>query len=683
MARIIIIGGGFAGVKCAKTLSSRIDTNKHEIVVFSSENHMVFYPLLAELASATIAPRHVAAPLRQLLRKVQNRTQEVTNIDLAQSYIEYKADDGGIGRLSYDHLVIAQGNIVNLGMIPGMADHAFPLKTVGDALVLQGHIMEQLEKAEVCDDPERKLSYLSFVVVGGGFSGVELAGEINELVIRSLPYFKNIKASDLSVSLVHSRDQVLPEVSPTLREFAKNKMEKAGIKFLLNTRASVCTPEGIGLEGGGFVKAGTVVCTIGTRALPMIDRLNVAKHQGRLQTNADMSLPGYGNTWAIGDCAAIINAIDGQYSPTTAQFAERQGTQVALNIVSRLDNGTTKPFSHKSLGSLCSIGGTDAVAEMMGIRVSGFLAWFIWRTVYLMKLPTITQKIQVAIEWTFDCLFPRPLAYLKADASKRVGSAHYSKGSFIYHPGDPSCDFYTIQEGEVELLRKNNGNNGSGSDGFETIAVLGPGDFFGEDALEQTRTRHEFARARTDLEVLVLGSNVFNQISSSLKPLKAALATTLRKRTSLWSKVPKLREVLDEIAISEIIEPIRDGTAREDNLVAELIGKMSVNNIYHCYVVDDDYKLLGLLSRSDLIQTIEMIADLPDEERPQIKAKAVMVCSPLTLKTNDNVAFALSHMREHGFKQMPVTDPEGILQGVVRLETLLTKAASKAPPRNI
>ena len=489
-SRIIILGGGFAGVKCAQTLRKHLPVSQCEIIVFSLENHMVFQPLLAEVAAAAISPKDMAVPLRELLRQTHTRTEEVTDINLAKNEIEYRADDGATKTMQYDHLVISSGNTSNLAFLPGMADHAFPFKTVGDALALQAHVINQLEKAEVCDDPARKRSYLSFIIVGGGFSGVELAGEINNLVKKSAHYYSNFTKNDVSVTLVHSQNQILPEVSPTLRQFAQIEMEKHGVKFLLNARASFCNPEGVGIEGGQFLKAGTIVCTIGSRALPMIERLKIEKNRNRLVTEADMSVPGHVNAWAIGDCAAVKNAADGEISPTTGQFAEREGAQVALNIVARLRNQPTKPFSHDSLGTLCSIGGKSAVAEMPGgVRISGFLAWFAWRGVYLFKLPSLPQKIKVGANWAFDLLFPPALTSLSVDTSKRVGNAYYNKGDAIYKPGDPAHDFYVIEDGEVEVLSQTNGKE-------ETIAILGPGDFFGEGALIERRARKHLCRAQ-------------------------------------------------------------------------------------------------------------------------------------------------------------------------------------------
>lgn len=239
MTQIIIVGGGFAGVKCAKTLRKRLSVNAREIVLFSQENNMVFYPLLAEVAGAAINPGAVTVPLRQMLPGVRCRTEEVRHIDLATSEVEYERYDGRLGRLTFDHAVLACGPAVNLSIVPGMADHAFPLKSMGDAMALRFHVMEQLEKAEVCDDPERRRWYLSFVVVGGGFTGVEAAGEINDLIRASTRFYSNFSAHDVTVTLVHSRDQILPEVSLTLREFARTKIEQAGIRMVLNAPCGV------------------------------------------------------------------------------------------------------------------------------------------------------------------------------------------------------------------------------------------------------------------------------------------------------------------------------------------------------------------------------------------------------------------------------------------------------------
>lgn len=308
--RIIIVVGGFAGVQCARTLRKRLLPESCEIVLFSRENNMVFYPLLAEVAGAAINPGAVTVPLRQMLPGVRCRTEDVHQIDLPVSEVEYEGDNGRQSRMAFDHAVIACAAAVNLTIVPGMADHAFPLKSVGDAIALRFHVTEQLEKAEVCDDPERRRWYLSFVVVGGGFSGVEVAGEINDLVRASVKFYGNFSVRDVTVTLIHSRDHILPEVSPTLREFARTKMEQAGIHMVLNARAVLATAEGIELQDGRMIRGATVVCTIGTTMPQLVQRLNAPKEAGRLVTDPDMRLREAPNVWAVGDCAHIVNAYD-------------------------------------------------------------------------------------------------------------------------------------------------------------------------------------------------------------------------------------------------------------------------------------------------------------------------------------------------------------------------------------
>src|SRR5215469_6660562 len=481
--RIIIIGGGFAGVKCAKALVHGLSPHEAELVLFNRENHLVFSPLLAEVVGSSINPIDVIVPLRQLLPGVFCRMERVRGIYRETNEIEYDAENGHPARLSYDHLVLACGNVTNLNVVPGMADHAFPLKTVADAAVLRSHIMTRMEQAEVITDPERRRWHLTFLVVGGGFSGAEVAGEINDLVRSSARYFRNWKGEDVRVLLIHGREQILPEISSGLRDFARKKMEQAGVTILLNVRVTSATPEGVALQNGQFLKGGTIVCTIGNSPAPLIASCNAAKQKDRLVTQPDMRLQGLANVWAVGDCGFTVNATDNQPSPTTGQFAERQGTQCAQNIVRVLRGEPTKPFSFKQLGELCSIGGHSAVADLFGTHLSGFLAWFVWRGVYLFKLPTWGRRVQVGFDWAWLLLFPRDLAHIRIERTDRVSHAHYDSGDFIIRRGEPPTSFYVLEKGEVEVLRPNDGSPP------EVVAVLGSGSFFGERALVDNRPR--------------------------------------------------------------------------------------------------------------------------------------------------------------------------------------------------
>jgi RNA polymerase sigma factor (sigma-70 family) len=235
--RVVIVGGGFAAVQFAKNLRRKLDASKCEILLFNRENHMVFHPLLADVAGASINADAAAAPLRQMLPRVECRTERVQRIDVANSEIEFDDASGALTRLHYDHVVIACGAESNLGIIPGMTEHAFAFKVMRDALDLRQHVVRQMENAEASSDPDRRHRYLSFIIVRAGFSGVEVAGEINELVRSSTRFYRNFRKEDVTVTLVHSQNQILPEVAPKLREFAQKKMQQAGITMLLNTRA--------------------------------------------------------------------------------------------------------------------------------------------------------------------------------------------------------------------------------------------------------------------------------------------------------------------------------------------------------------------------------------------------------------------------------------------------------------
>jgi NADH:quinone reductase (non-electrogenic) len=321
-----------------------------EIVLFNRENHMVFHPLLPEVAGASLNPDAVAAPLRQMLTGVRCRTETVRAVDLGRQLVEFDAHDGHTGTLSYDHLVIACGRSVNLGSVPGMSDHAFPLKTVGDAMALRAHVIQQLEHAEVCSDPAQRRWYSSVIVVGGGFSGISIE---------------------------------------------------------LNARVSAATVDGVWLKDERQFRGATTVCTVGTGVPLLVERLDSPKERGALVTQPDMRLAGSDHAWAIGDCARIVNAHDQALCPPTGQFAERQGRQVAENIVRAIRGDVTRPFTYKPLGVFCAIGGRNAVAEILGRRISGFCAWFLWRSVYLFKLPSWSRRVKVGADWAWDLLFAR------------------------------------------------------------------------------------------------------------------------------------------------------------------------------------------------------------------------------------------------------------------------------------
>ena len=577
VTRIIIVAGGFAGVRCARVLRKRLTEEACEIVLFDRENSMVYYPLLAEVAGATIGPDSVATPLRQLLPQVRCRTEEVRRINHAASEVEYEGYDGRLRRMGFDHAVIACGSSVNLDLVPGMSDHAFPLKSVGDAMALRFHVMEQLEKAEVCDDPERRRWYLSFVVVGGGFSGVEIAGELNDLVRASIRFYSSFTARDVTVTLVHARDQILPEVSPTLREFARRKMEQAGIHMILNTRVVLATADGVGLADGRMIGGATIVCTIGTTAAQLVRWLDAPKEKDRLVTDPDMRLRGIANVWAVGDCAVIVNAYDRNPAPTTGQFAERQGRQVAENILRVLQGQPTRPFSYKSLGTLCGIGERNAVAEILGVRLSGFPAWWLWRTVYLLKSPAWSRRVKLAFDWTWELMFPRDLGHARTNQTERVTRAHYRPGDDIFLEGSPGTHFYVIDRGEVEFIRRDHMGQPN-----QIVGVLGSGEFFGEMALLDKQPRGVTARARTAVDVIVMGKDVFSRISGSLAPFRLLLAQDLRwKRAKLNPRIHQAWQAIQQHPLSMFIEAVPAHRLSPHDTYEDAVGVFDRHAVEH------------------------------------------------------------------------------------------------------
>lgn len=409
--RILILGGGFAGVTVAQHLEQFLKPEDAELTLVSDKNYLLYTPLLPAVAASSIEAQHIVTPLRAFFTRTEFRRGTVQEIDVENrvvtvSHCETCAPES----LEFDHLVIALGAVSRYMGMADIEERALTLKSLGDAQRLRSRILNLLDHAAMTSDRTRRRRMLTVVVGGGGFAGVEVIGELYDFVLNALRYFPNLCESDVRFVLVHSSDQLLPQISPELGNYALRKLRERGIEMRLNTYVEGAGPGVVKLSGGEEVPAETLIWTIGVQANPLLEQLpDERDRQGSLIVNPDLSAPAHPFVWAVGDCAHIPDPETGEPYPATAQHALQEARIAAYNIAAVLRNEELKPFRYESLGWLVSIGHQTAAAEVMGRKFSGLAAWLAWRFVYLSKLPGWERKTRVALDWLVDLVFPRDI----------------------------------------------------------------------------------------------------------------------------------------------------------------------------------------------------------------------------------------------------------------------------------
>ena len=419
--RIVILGGGFAGMTAAEGLERELQKDPSVVITLVSEtNALLFTPMLAEVAGSSLEPSHISTPLRTTLHRAEFIRGRVTAVDLENKRVLLDASIGGAEScesvLSYDHLVFALGAVSNYLGLSNVQRLAFDFKSLIDAIRIRNHVIEMFERADRERDPEARKALLTFVIAGGGFAGVELAGALNDFARGILADYPNLRGEDVRVVLVHSRDRILPELSESLGRYAQKRMEMRGVEFRLNTRLTDAR-EGAVVLSDREIPAETLVWTAGTAPNPLTKALPLEKDKrGALIVAQDLSVAGHAGVWALGDCAVVVDAKSGKPCPPTAQFALREAATLARNIRATLAGRTTKGFHFDSLGALCVVGHQTACAELTipfvrqkALRFSGLLAWFMWRSIYLGKLPGLERKIRVLVDWTVELFFPKDI----------------------------------------------------------------------------------------------------------------------------------------------------------------------------------------------------------------------------------------------------------------------------------
>ena len=420
--RIVILGGGFAGMRTAECLENKLRGDfSISLTLVNDTNALLFTPMLAEVAGSSLEGSHISTPLRSTLRRTEFIRGTVAEVDLEKRLVILRSDAGADGaparrEVPYDQLVFALGSISNYLGMTNIQKFAFNFKSLLDAIRIRNHVIEMFERADLVSDPAHRSSLLTFVVAGGGFAGVELAGALNDFAHGILADYPRIHPQELNIVLVHSRDRVLPELSESLARYAQEKMQLRGVRFRLNTRIVDASP-GVVLLSEGKIHAETLVWTAGTAPSPLLKSLRLEKDKrGALLVDSTLAVPGRAGLWAIGDCAAVNDATSGDPCPPTAQFALREGEVLASNILAQLEGRAARGFHFNSLGALCVVGHQTACAELRipfvprkFLRFSGLFAWLLWRGIYLAKLPGLERKIRVLIDWTIELFFPRDI----------------------------------------------------------------------------------------------------------------------------------------------------------------------------------------------------------------------------------------------------------------------------------
>ncbi len=431
--QIVILGAGFGGVYTAIHLEKLLaHAPEVDITLVNRENFFLFTPMLHEVAASDLDITHIVNPIRKLLHRANFFEGDVEYIDLPNKCIGVSHGyEPHMHELPYDHLVLALGSITNFFNLPGLEEHALTMKSLGDAIHIRNRLIANLEEA--CSEcaVQGRAPLLTVVVAGGGFAGVETIAGINDFLRESVRFYPNLSEELLRIVLVHPGAVILPELGPKLGAYAQKKLLQRGVDIRTNTRVTGVTEHEVTLSDGSTIPSSTVVWTAGTSPNPLLTALPCAKERGRVVVNEYMEVPEWPGVWALGDCALVPDPKTGTPYPPTAQHALRQGKVLARNLTATLRGGQKRPFIFSTLGQLAAIGKRTGVANILGVNFSGFLAWWLWRTIYLSKLPRVEKKLRVMLDWTLDLIFSKDLVQFITLRAPTV--SHVDHGEHLNH----------------------------------------------------------------------------------------------------------------------------------------------------------------------------------------------------------------------------------------------------------
>ncbi len=444
MKKIVVLGGGFAGVAVARRLEKKLRRDEAEIALVSRDNFTLFTPMLPEVSSGGLEPRHIVTPVRAQLRRTTFVLGDIASIDLDARRVEAQHPiTGDVIALPYDHLVLALGSVTSTFGIEGVARHTLPLKTLEDAETLRNRVIAALEQAVVTPAGPDRERLLTFVVVGGGYTGCECAGELVDFFKSIIRYYPPLRLADVRMILIEAGKALLADLPEAMGRYTARNLKRRKVELIVGDGVTRVDERGIALQSGATIATANVVWSAGVRPAPVLRDLPGVVHarNGGIVVREDMSALGRPCLWALGDCAWIPTRAGAEQSdknawyPATAQHAIREGPALADNVIAALRGAPTKPFRFTALGTMASLGARRGVAALIGgIVVTGFPAWVLWRTYYLARLPGLDRRFRVAIDWTLELLFPRDIAELRLYTERGRRAAEAEAG---LTPGGP------------------------------------------------------------------------------------------------------------------------------------------------------------------------------------------------------------------------------------------------------
>jgi NADH dehydrogenase len=414
--RILIVGGGYVGMYTALGLQKKLSRGAAEITIVEPQSNMTYQPFLPEAAAGSVEPRHVVVSLRRVLRHCNVITGAVTRITHVDKTATIRPSDGEPYEFSYDVLIVCPGSVSRLLPIPGLAERGIGFKTIGEAIYLRNHVLSRIDLAASTSDAARRRSALTFVFVGGGYAGVEALAELEDMARYALRYVPDVDESEMRWILVEAASRIMPEVSVRLSAYTVDRLAERGIDVRLNTRLESAVDGHLKLSDGDEFDAETLVWTAGVKANPILADTDLPlDDKGRLPCRADLTVKGVSGVFSAGDCAAVPdlskddpNALCGP----SAQHAVRQSKVLAANVASYLHGGSLRDYKHAYAGSVASLGLYRGVAEIYGIKLRGFPAWWMHRTYHVSRMPTFNRKIRIIADWTGALLFRREVVSL-------------------------------------------------------------------------------------------------------------------------------------------------------------------------------------------------------------------------------------------------------------------------------